>query len=68
MFFDSVWSRATALLFLKGRLSFCDTAGKPGGTAGAPSVLIAYGDEAARRLLGCKLAGAYVQLTKGCVQ
>ena len=68
MFFDSVWSRATALLFLKGRLSFCDTTGKPGGTAGAPSVLIAYGDEAARRLRGCKLAGAYVQLQKGCVQ
>jgi hypothetical protein len=50
MFFESVWPKARAILFIKGRLSFCDTAGKPGGTAGAPSVLIAYGDEAARRL------------------
>ena len=63
MFFDSVWGKASALLFLKGRLSFCDTAGSPGGTAGAPSVLIAYGQEARNRLLGCNLAGAYMEQT-----
>jgi DNA N-6-adenine-methyltransferase (Dam) len=50
MFFDCVWKKADAILFLKGRLSFCDTAGKAGGTAGAPSVLIAYGATAVHRL------------------
>lgn len=64
MFFDSVWTQATALLFLKGRLSFCDTSGKPGGTAGAPSVLIAYGETAASRLRSSKLVGHFVQLQK----
>jgi hypothetical protein len=46
MFFDSVWGEASALLFLKGRISFYK---KEGGTwvqakanSGAPSVLIAY--------------------------
>ncbi len=62
MFFDSVWSKATAVLFLKGRLSFCDTTGKPGGPAGAASVLIAYGDEARGRLFACKLQGCFVDL------
>lgn len=46
MFFEHVWSRADALLFLKGRLHFCDTAGNPAkGNAGGPSVLVAYGQK-----------------------
>ena len=47
MFFENVWNGADAILFLKGRLNFCDTTG----TAGAPSVLMAYGFEAVERLM-----------------
>lgn len=44
-FFPWVWEYATGLLFLKGRLSFFTKEGRQGGVAGAPSVLIAYGEE-----------------------
>jgi len=52
-FFDSVFRHpnATALFFFEGRLKFCHLDGTPGGSAGAPSVLIAYGPEARRRLV-----------------
>jgi len=61
-FFDHVWPRATALLFIEGRLFFH----KPDGSrasmnAGAPSVLIAYGRENADRLRTSGIAGAYVE-------
>ena len=49
-FFDSVWGKAKAVLFLKRRLSFCYVNGDPAGYAGAPSCLIAYGDQAVDRL------------------
>ena len=62
MFFESVWSSATAILFLKGRLKFYTVDGKQGGTAGAPSVLIAYGNEMAERLKSCGLPGKFIQL------
>jgi hypothetical protein len=42
MFFDYVWNAAHSVLFIKGRLSFYNADGTKGGTAGAPSVLIAY--------------------------
>ena len=51
MFFESVWPKASALLFIRGRLRFCNTKGEQGpNSAGAPSVLIAYGPMAADRL------------------
>ena len=61
MFFDHVWPHATALLFIESRLHFH----RPDGTrapanAGAPSVLIAYGIDAARRLMRCGIPGAFV--------
>lgn len=64
MFFDHVWPHADALLFIEGRLHFH----RPDGTrakanSGAPSVLIAYGRQAARRLLNSSIAGARVVLT-----
>lgn len=64
MFFDSIWSQATAIFFIKGRLSFHSVDGKKGGTAGAPSVLVAYGRENAEYLKGIKLSGCYVDLTQ----
>jgi len=44
MFFDTVWDRADALLFIKGRLYFYYPDGnRATANAGAPSVLVAYG-------------------------
>ena len=43
-FFPWIWDNATGFLFIKGRLSFYTVEGKKGGTAGAPSMLIAYSD------------------------
>lgn len=50
-FHDYVWSRARALLFLEGRLSFHYVDGTQAKhNCGAPSVLIAYDDESAEAL------------------
>jgi hypothetical protein len=59
-FFESVWwhPNTTAVCIVKGRLRFCSISGKPAGSAGAPSVLIAYGPEAKRRLTAAVRSGA----------
>jgi hypothetical protein len=59
-FFDFVWDRADALLFLKGRLKFHKPDGTLAGTAGSPSVLIAYGQENVNILKNCNLEGKLV--------
>lgn len=65
LFHDWVWPQASALLFLKGRLTFLQPdGGKPIANAGAPSVLIAYGAEDADALRASGLDGAYVPLTE----
>lgn len=57
-----VWPFAKSLFFISGRLSFCHVSGDPGGTAGAPSVLIAYGDVADQRLRANQtVAGQYLK-------
>ncbi len=61
-FFDYVWDKADAILFLKGRLKFHKPNGEVGGTAGSPSVLIAYGKENVEALRNCGLAGKLVTL------
>ena len=58
-FFPWMWEHATGLLWLKGRLCFYTKEGNRGGTAGAPSVLIAYGQENADCLKACGLPGHY---------
>lgn len=68
IFFETVWDKATAVLFLKGRLCFYRKDGtlprsdQGGGNAGAPSVLIAYGREDADALKMSGLAGQFVNL------
>lgn len=52
-----VWKHASALFWFKGRLRFYTKEGKEGGTAGAPSVLVAYGKENAEVLRTCGLEG-----------
>ena len=61
MFHDYVFN-ADAILFIKGRLSFYDVHGVKGGTAGAPSCLVAYGDEAVARLRNSGIKGKLVVL------
>jgi hypothetical protein len=75
-FFPWVWDYAHGLFFIKGRLTFYQTNGKPmvqkkgknagkPATAGAPSALIAYGVECADILARCGLEGKYVPLKSG---
>ena len=61
-FHNYVWPFAKSLFFTAGRLSFCHVSGDPSGTAGAPSVLIAYGELANQRLRDNQIiAGQYLQ-------
>jgi len=62
-FFDYVWDRADAILFLKGRLQFHYPDGRKGESAGSPSVLIAYGRQEAEVLRTCGLPGKFIDLT-----
>lgn len=62
-FHREVWAKASALLFLKGRLHFHYPSGKrAAANAGAPSVLVAYGEQDADRLRTCGILGRYVGL------
>ena len=62
-FHEYVWTRAAAILFLKGRLSFKrDHQESAAHNAGAPSVLIGYGDLAVDRLRKSGLPGRLVLL------
>lgn len=65
-FFREVWRRATAIRFLEGRLHFHwpVSGDRAAFNAGAPSVLVGYGAEAARRLRG-GLPGQFIRLRKG---
>ena len=64
MFFESVWDKATAVLFIKGRLSFYYVTGKKGACAGAPSVLIAYGEENAMLLKNSGIKGQFLRIER----
>lgn len=46
------------MLFLKARISFCDTSGKPVIGGVAPSVFVAYGERNVRALRESGLPGA----------
>lgn len=62
-FFETVWNRAQAILFMRGRVTFCDAQGVPAkANAGAASCLIAYGDRDADVLANCRIEGQYVRL------
>lgn len=63
--FDTIWGHAASLLFIRGRVTFYmgdGTASKAGHNSGGPSVLVAYGTEAAARLAFCGIPGALVVL------
>lgn len=46
LFHDVILKRASCLFFFKGRLSFYHVDGTKGGTAGADSMLVGFGDKA----------------------
>ncbi len=63
LFHEWVWPHADAILFLRGRVTFLDPEGeKAAADAGAPSVLIAYGDRDAAALAASGLDGYLVRL------
>lgn len=63
LFFEYVWNKASAILFLEGRITFYHADGKRASmNAGAPSVLIAYGHECADLLSKVEIPGKYIRL------
>lgn len=63
-FFNAVWLYADSLLFLKGRVQCYRPNGVRGKGAGAPSVLVAYGENNTKALSKSGLAGALVLTAK----
>lgn len=67
-FFDWIWDQASAMVFIKGRVRFHRPDGTQAAAAGAPSVLIAYGDDCAERLrkatVDGTVAGKYIDLRR----
>lgn len=61
-FQHSVFNRASALLFIAGRIKFYRPNGIQGNCANAPSVLIAYGHDDAEILRNCGIKGKFVSL------
>ncbi len=61
-FFNHIWNDAHAVLFVKGRIKFYNLEGIQGGTPGAPSVIIAYGEINAQILEKCGIDGKYIRL------
>ncbi len=63
MFVESVWKKASSILFIHGRLYFHHEDGsKAKENSGAPSVLVGYGPIADRRLKHCGIEGTFIQL------
>lgn len=63
LFHETVWQKAAAVLFLRGRLFFHHVDGRmAANNAGAPSVLAAYGSADAESLRSSGLSGAFVRL------
>ena len=61
-FHAEIFNKADVLLFIKGRLRFHYVDGRQGDSAGAPSCLVAFGEEAVNRLSNCNIKGKLVFL------
>ena len=63
MFFNWVWNNASGLRFIEGRLNFYRVNGERAAfNAGAPSVLISYGDNNADILENSLIKGKFIKL------
>jgi len=64
-FFEQIWNRADAILFLKGRINFCNIRGdRYSNNGGAPSCLVAYGKKNVKTLEKSGIAGHLVKLRR----
>jgi hypothetical protein len=61
-FHSEVWGKADAIFFFKGRIKFYRVDGTQGGTANAPSCLVAYGKDNVKALKNCGLNGKLITL------
>jgi len=61
-FQEYCWKRASGMLFMSGRIKFRLPGGGVSGPAGAPSVLISYGEHNAKALECSGIAGYFVPL------
>jgi hypothetical protein len=61
-FFDSVWPRANAIMFLRRRVKFYRPDGTQGKSSGSPSCLIAYGRSNVQALYDSGLDGVIITL------
>lgn len=62
--FTHIWPKASAILFLQGRLYFHHVDGtRAEYNAGAPSALVAYGKENAQTLLKSGIKGKFIDLS-----
>jgi hypothetical protein len=63
MFFETVWGKASAIFFFRGRLTFHHVTGKPSvNCIGAPSCLVAYGANNVAAIRQSKLDGKLLVL------
>lgn len=68
IFQDYVFGVADGMFFIRGRIQFCTVDGSiSNNNLGAPSVLIAYGQENADILSSCGLRGRFVPLQRSSV-
>ena len=62
---DLIFPNTTAMLILKGRLTFVSPDGtKPNSGAGCGSVLVAFGDDNAECLRSCGIDGKFIRLQR----
>jgi len=61
-FHSSVWNKASAVFFFKGRLKFHYVTGEKGGTANAPSCLVIYGEKNIEAVKSSGLKGKLIEL------
>ena len=65
LFFEAVWERAAAILFLRGRPHFHHRDGRRAdANSGAPVSLIAYGSYDAKMLAACGLPGRLLEINR----
>lgn len=64
-FHSEIWQKADAVFFFEGRLKFYHKDGSQGGTANAPSCLVAYGQNNVRTIKNSGLKGKLVILSNG---